>query len=192
MTNYENLNGEQIESFDSNYGQRLLSANRSASVNRPAKIVTPLKFNRGFSYSNTIGRVNKRENDDSTPPPDKERIEEDPMPSESLQKEESQVQPKASSSSGSRLSNLLKNFAKGKEAGKAVSTVVKVKKMKTYIIVGGIALGLLFLVIIIFAVFNAAGTTAAGMNFNDVSEYELEETGDTEIVTETTDNSGEV
>ena len=188
MANYNNLENEQTESFDGNYGQRLLS------VSRPSKIVTPLRFNNGnkFNASKAIRSNERRKKEDLPPEINQDKTSSQHLESGSDNKNVTKENIKKSSSTGpGNIGNkIMNNFLGGKLNAGVVDTALKAKKIKIYLIAGGIALGLLFMFIIIFAVFSASGTEASGMNFNEVSEYELEQ-DDGEVVTDENTDPGD-
>lgn len=190
MANNNEFENEQTESLGNNVNYRQGFSTAIAS-SRPAKIVTPLNFNRRFNASSAIKRNDRRVKEE-LPPDTNEKISNEELPKDNIG---DKIKEKAVEVASKKLppglqgigKNAMNNLLSGGNSGKVDQMLFKTQKMKLYLIAAGVFFGLFFVLAIIFTVSTTGGTEAAGAGFNEVSEYELEESDDDVIDDETGD-----
>ena len=181
-TNTSNLNSE---SFDKNsYGRRVLRGQQSQIVRLPGATI-----GNNFNYSKAISNHTKRQDEDSEVNND-EAVEnaDEKKPSAASKIGNKAVETAVKTALPPGLKGLGKlaadNVLKNGKMSEAATALFKAKKMKLYLIAGAAFFGLLLMIAIIFAVTSTGGTEASGAGFNEVSEYELDETDDDALDTE--------
>lgn len=182
--NYDNI--PENNDFDPSYGQNLLSASR----NRQAKIVSPMRPWRSPNYTSLRNSAIKRDNDKESLNSEKKSEASNENSNNASNKE-----AKGNNTPANNAKNLGKvadKLASGKKAAKTAEVFLKAKKLKLILIGGGILFGFLLVMAIFFAVFSGGGSEMTGASFNEVSEYETskdEEEYDEEYSDEWDDSS---
>jgi hypothetical protein len=177
-----NTNNLDNESFDKNsYGRRVLHGQQSQIVRLPGATI-----GNNFNYSKAISNHTKRRDEDSEINTDEATENADEKkPSAASKIGNKAVETAVKTALPPGLKGLGKlaadNVLKNGKMSEAAAALFKAKKMKLYLIAGAAFFGFLLIIAIIFAVTSTGGTEASGAGFNEVSEYELEETEDEDI-----------
>ena len=190
-TNVNNLNNE---SFDQNYGRRVLRGNNQSQIVKLPGVTTGNRFN----YSNALRSNEKRKESEELTKGSQEQEDDGEGNKSNLGSKAQEAAvgiaaktflPPGLQGIGKSIANNVLNSSGG--VSEAAEKLLKAKKMKIYLYAGIAFFSFILIIAIIFAVSSTGGTETSGAGFNEVSEYELTETDD-EVTDEEDVESSEV